>query len=43
MIGFNAWPTRLDTVRAGLLLAVPDLIALDLPALIAKAGTPARA
>ena len=40
VIGFDAWPARLDTVRAGLLLAVPDLIALDLPALIAKAGYP---
>ena len=30
MINFDAWSARLDTVRAGLLLAVPDLIALDL-------------
>ena len=40
VLGFSAWPQRLDTTRAGLLLAVPDLVALDLPALTAKAGYP---
>jgi hypothetical protein len=40
VIDWDAWPGRLDSVRAGLLLVVPDLVALDLPALIAKAGYP---
>jgi hypothetical protein len=40
VLDFSAWPQRLDTTRAGLLLAVPDLVALDLPALTAKAGYP---
>jgi hypothetical protein len=40
VLDFSAWPERLDTTRAGLLLAVPDLVALDLPALAAKAGYP---
>jgi transposase len=40
VLDFSAWPQRLDTTRAGLLLAVPDLAALDLPALAAKAGYP---
>jgi transposase len=39
-LDFSAWPQRLDTTRAGLLLAVPDLVALDLPALVTKAGYP---
>ena len=39
-LDFAAWPGRLDTTRAGLLLAVPDLVALDLPALAAAAGYP---
>ena len=37
---FAAWPGRLDTTRAGLLLAVPDLVSLDLPALASDAGYP---
>src|SRR5258706_288300 len=37
---WDAWPERLDTTRAGLLLVLPDLAALDLPALAAKAGYP---
>jgi hypothetical protein len=37
---FAAWPTRLDTTRAGLLLALPDLVNLDLPALAGAAGYP---
>jgi hypothetical protein len=40
VLDFSAWPQRLDTTRAGLLLAIPDLVALDLPALAAKAGYP---
>ena len=40
-IDFAAWPARLDSARAGLLLAVPDLVSLDLPALARQAGYPA--
>ena len=40
ILDFAAWPGRLDTTRAGLLLAVPDPVALDLPALAAAAGYP---
>jgi transposase len=40
VIDFGAWPAHLDTIRAGLLLVLPDLVALDLPALIARAGYP---
>src|SRR6266702_1185835 len=40
VIGWDAWPERLDTVRAGLLLVLPDLAALDLPALARSAGYP---
>jgi hypothetical protein len=40
VIDFAAWPARLETTRAGLLLAVPDLVSLDLPALAAAAGYP---
>jgi hypothetical protein len=40
VLDFNTWPERLDTTRAGLLLAVPDLVALDLPALATAAGYP---
>ena len=40
LISFPAWPERLDTIRAGLLLVVPDLVAFDLPALVAAAGYP---
>ncbi|MEJ7742836.1 MAG: hypothetical protein WKF73_09960 [Nocardioidaceae bacterium] len=39
-LDFATWPERLDTDRAGLLLLVPDLVALDLPALIRTAGYP---
>lgn len=41
MLDFDAWPHRLDTTRAGLLLVIPDLVALDLPGLIRHAGYPA--
>jgi hypothetical protein len=40
VIDFAAWPGRLDTTRAGLLLAIPDLVSLDLPALVSAAGYP---
>ena len=40
VIDFDDWPARADTGMAGLLLVVPDLIALDLPALVAAAGYP---
>ena len=40
MIDFDDWPARADTGMAGLLLVIPDLIALDLPALVAAAGYP---
>jgi transposase len=38
VIDFAAFPARADTRLAGLLLAVPDLVALDLPVL-ARAGS----
>lgn len=38
--GFGAWPARLDTTRAGLLLVIPGLVNLDLPALVTRAGYP---
>jgi transposase len=40
VIDLGAWPRRLDTTRAGLLLVLPDLVALDLPGLVRKAGYP---
>jgi transposase-like protein len=40
VIDFAAFPARADTRVAGLLLAVPDLVSLDLPALIRAAGYP---
>ena len=40
VLDFAAWPERLDTTRAGLLLAVPGLASLDLPALVSAAGYP---
>jgi hypothetical protein len=39
-IDFTALPPRAHTAMAGLLLAVPDLVALDLPALAESAGYP---
>jgi hypothetical protein len=39
-IDFESFPDRADTTMAGLLLAVPDLVALDLPHLAASAGYP---
>lgn len=40
VIDFDELPARLDTKLAGLLLAVPELVALDLPALVSAAGYP---
>jgi transposase-like protein len=40
VIEFAAFPGRAETRLAGLLLAVPDLVALDLPALARAAGYP---
>jgi transposase-like protein len=40
VIDFAVFPQRADTRLAGLLLAVPDLVALDLPALARAAGYP---
>jgi transposase len=39
-LDFAALPDRVDTRFAGLLLAIPDLVALDLPGLVAAAGYP---
>jgi len=39
-LDFTTWPARLDSAKAGLLLLVPDLVALDLPALVSQAGYP---
>ena len=43
LISFSTWPERLDTIRAGLLLVLPDLVALDLPGLVGAAGYPGSA
>jgi hypothetical protein len=40
VIDFTALPARAHTTMAGLLLAIPDLVALDLPALAAAARYP---
>lgn len=40
VIEFSQWPARTETKLAGLLLAVPDLVALDLPGMIRAAGYP---
>lgn len=40
MVDFAALPVRIDTRFAELLLALPDLVALDLPALVPAAGYP---
>jgi len=39
-LDWQAWPASVETGKAGLLLLVPDLIALDLPALVKRAGYP---
>ena len=40
VIDFAAFPARAETSLAGLLLTLPDLVSLGLPALISKAGYP---
>jgi hypothetical protein len=40
VIDLASFPARAETSLAGLLLAVPDLLALDLPALVRAAGYP---
>ncbi len=39
-LDFATWPHRVDSAKAGLLLLIPDLVALDLPALVKTAGYP---
>ena len=39
-LNFATWPHRVDSAKAGLLLLIPDLVALDLPALVKTAGDP---
>jgi hypothetical protein len=43
VIDFGAFPARAGTRLAGLLLTIPDLVALDLPALVKAAGYPGTA
>ena len=40
VIDFGAWPRQLESTRAGLLLVLPDLAALDLAGLVRRAGYP---
>jgi hypothetical protein len=40
VIDFDEFPQRSETKLAGLLLAVPELVALDLPAMVTAAGYP---
>jgi hypothetical protein len=40
VLDFEQLPERCDTKLAGLLLAVPELVALDVPGLVAAAGYP---
>jgi transposase len=40
VLDFADWPAQLESTRAGLLLVLPDLVALNLPALAAAAGYP---
>ncbi len=40
VLDFADWPRHLDTGCAGLLLTIPDLVALDLPGLVRAAGYP---
>jgi len=39
-LDFANWPATVETGKAGLLLLVPDLVELDLPALVKQAGYP---
>jgi transposase len=40
VIDFGACPQQQESTRAGLLLVLPDLVALDLPGLVRRAGYP---
>ena len=40
VIDFAKWPERVQTKHAGLLLCLPDLVALDLPGIVKAAGYP---
>jgi hypothetical protein len=40
LLDFDEWPERCDSKLAGLLLAIPDLVAVDLPGVVAAAGYP---
>jgi hypothetical protein len=40
LIDFDEWPAHCASRLAGLLLTLPDLLALDLPALVRRAGYP---
>ena len=40
VIDFQKWPDRVETKHAGLLLCIPDLVALDLPGIVVAAGYP---
>ena len=40
VIDFDDWPDRVESKHAGLLLCLPDLVALDLPAIVESAGYP---
>jgi hypothetical protein len=39
-LDFTSWPATVETGKAGLLLLIPDLVALELPALAGQAGYP---
>lgn len=39
-IDFDSWPATVETGKAGLLLLIPDLVALGLPELVKQAGYP---
>jgi transposase len=39
-LDFTRWPATVETGKAGLLLLIPDLVALDLPALVKQGGYP---
>jgi transposase len=39
-LDFTCWPATTETGKAGLLLLIPDLIALGLPELVSQAGYP---
>jgi hypothetical protein len=40
IIDWDQWPSRVETRHAGLLLVVPDLVGLDVAAMVARAGYP---